>query len=121
MYPSLNTTSAIAAHLDGVQLITHIGDISYARGWVVLVHIALCLTDCRYVSQWEYFHNQVEPISAAVPWMTAIGNHGMVVAFRCHCDLDAERDWPGSGSVRGLDDSGGECGIAYGRLACGLH
>ena len=32
-------------------------------------------------------------------------------------DVDAEgseRDWIGSGSMRGSFDSGGECGVAYG-------
>eukprot|EP00051_Salpingoeca_urceolata_P004281 m.63959 g.63959 ORF g.63959 m.63959 type:complete len:569 (+) comp13519_c0_seq1:60-1766(+) len=85
MPPSLNTTRTITALDPTTQnLILHIGDISYARG---------------YVSQWEHFHNQIEPMSSQCVYMTGIGNH--------------ERDWPKSGSARGSDDSGGECGVAY--------
>lgn len=46
------------------------------------------VTNCAdargYTSQWEQFHDQLEPISTSVPYMTAIGNH--------------ERDWPGTGT-----------------------
>lgn len=68
MAPSRNTTDGIQAEMNDKQLLLHIGDISYARG---------------YESQWEQFHDQIEPISTRLPYMTAIGNH--------------ERDWPGTG------------------------
>jgi hypothetical protein len=84
MAASLNTTTAIRAELSETQLIHHIGDISYARG---------------YMSQWEQFHAQVADIVSRVPYMLGIGNH--------------ERDWPNSGSAVGGTDSGGECGVAY--------
>ena len=85
MFPfSLVTTHTMEERIDGVQLVAHIGDISYAMG---------------YASAWEYFHDQIQPISSSIPWMTLIGNH--------------ERDWPDSGSARGEYDSGGECGIPY--------
>lgn len=84
MPASLHTRNGILNNIEGVQLVTHIGDISYAMG---------------YSSQWEYFHQQMLPITASVPYMLAIGNH--------------ERDWPNSGSARGTTDSGGECGVPY--------
>ncbi len=40
---------------------------------------------------------QIEPISAYVPYVTGMGNH--------------ERDFPGSASLFGGGDSGGECGV----------
>ncbi|KAM7250869.1 hypothetical protein ACFE04_022752 [Oxalis oulophora] len=70
--------------------ISHIGDISYARGlsWM-----------------WDEFFTQVEPIASRVPYHVCIGNH--------------EYDWPSqpfrpdwaSGIYR--TDGGGECGIPY--------
>jgi hypothetical protein len=41
-------------------LVLHIGDISYARG---------------YVCQWDSFFEMVEPLAARAPYMTLIGNH----------------------------------------------
>ncbi|TVU40268.1 hypothetical protein EJB05_13724 [Eragrostis curvula] len=70
--------------------ISHIGDISYARGysWV-----------------WDHFFSQIEPIAASTPYHVCIGNH--------------EYDWPSqpwkpwwSAGIYGKD-SGGECGIPY--------
>lgn len=83
MIASRNTTDNIAAGGFG-DAVLHIGDISYARG---------------YVSQWDQFHDQIAPLAARLPWMVGIGNH--------------ERDWPSSGSRFNSDDSGGEAGVAY--------
>ena len=90
MEGSILTTRALTRDIEEGRLqlaasaaVFHIGDISYARG---------------YVSIWEQFFSQLEPISARLPWMTVDGNH--------------ERDWPGSGSVWTGTDSGGECGVA---------
>ncbi|KAJ6875825.1 hypothetical protein NC652_035256 [Populus alba x Populus x berolinensis] len=58
------------------------GDITYANG---------------YISQWDQFTSQVEPIASTVPYMIASGNH--------------ERDSPGTGSFYDGNDSGGECGV----------
>ncbi|KMZ73600.1 Purple acid phosphatase [Zostera marina] len=75
---------------DKPSLVSHIGDISYARGysWV-----------------WDEFFNQIEPIAAQVPYHVSIGNH--------------EYDWPTqpwrpswSYSSYGKD-GGGECGVPY--------
>ncbi|KAL4018496.1 hypothetical protein IC575_022094 [Cucumis melo] len=67
--------------IDGVF---HIGDISYATGFLV---------------EWDFFLHLINPIASRLPYMTAIGNH--------------ERDYVESGSVYILPDSGGECGVPY--------
>ncbi|KAM0834857.1 hypothetical protein ACQ4PT_063320 [Festuca glaucescens] len=79
---SLNTTDALIRDLDNTDIMFHIGDISYANG---------------YLSQWDQFTQQVEPITSRVPYMLASGNH--------------ERDFPNSGSFFNGTDSGGECGV----------
>eukprot|EP01147_Barroeca_monosierra_P007337 gene7337-9738_t len=104
--PSRNTTNGIEAELNNTDLVLHIGDISCK--WmddsdqplsVMPYKVVTNCADARgYTSQWEQFHDQLEPISTSVPYMTAIGNH--------------ERDWPGTGTT-GDKDSGGECGVAY--------
>ncbi|XP_073037547.1 probable inactive purple acid phosphatase 27 isoform X1 [Primulina eburnea] len=67
-----------------VDSIFHIGDISYATGFLV---------------EWDFFLNLITPLASRVSYMTAIGNH--------------ERDYVDSGSVYVTPDSGGECGVAY--------
>ncbi|OAY50129.1 probable inactive purple acid phosphatase 1 [Manihot esculenta] len=79
---SLNTTKQLIQDLKNIDIVFHIGDICYANG---------------YLSQWDQFTAQVEPIASTVPYMIASGNH--------------ERDWPGTGSFYGNLDSGGECGV----------
>ncbi|XP_009368528.3 probable inactive purple acid phosphatase 27 [Pyrus x bretschneideri] len=79
---SLNTTDTLIKDLDNIDIVFHIGDIVYANG---------------YISQWDQFTSQVEPIASNVPYMIASGNH--------------ERDAPGTGSFYDLNDSGGECGV----------
>ncbi|KAJ4778927.1 Purple acid phosphatase [Rhynchospora pubera] len=79
---SLNTTDTLVKDLDNIDIIFHIGDIVYANG---------------YISQWDQFTAQVEPLTAKVPYMMASGNH--------------ERDWPNTGSFYAGFDSGGECGV----------
>ncbi|CAI0446462.1 unnamed protein product, partial [Linum tenue] len=79
---SLNTTDTLIKDLDNYDIVFHIGDISYANG---------------YISQWDQFTQMVEPIASTVPYMVASGNH--------------ERDYPGSGSFYDTNDSGGECGV----------
>uniref|UniRef100_A0A383VVS5 Purple acid phosphatase n=1 Tax=Tetradesmus obliquus TaxID=3088 RepID=A0A383VVS5_TETOB len=85
MLVSLNTTARMLQDIQqhDFQLLVHNGDISYARG---------------YVTQWDNFMHQMEPLVSSVPYMTTHGNH--------------ERDWPNSGD-RFIEayDSGGECGI----------
>ncbi|XP_054823019.1 probable inactive purple acid phosphatase 1 isoform X1 [Prosopis cineraria] len=79
---SLNTTRQLIQDLKNIDIVFHIGDICYANG---------------YLSQWDQFTAQVEPVASAVPYMIASGNH--------------ERDWPGTGSFYQNMDSGGECGV----------
>ncbi|XP_021638176.2 probable inactive purple acid phosphatase 1 isoform X2 [Hevea brasiliensis] len=79
---SLNTTKQLIRELNNIDIVFHIGDICYANG---------------YLSQWDQFTAQIEPIASTVPYMIASGNH--------------ERDWPGTGSFYGNMDSGGECGV----------
>ena len=43
-----------------VDSIFHIGDISYATGFLV---------------EWDYFLNLISPVASRVSYMTAIGNH----------------------------------------------
>ncbi|TQD69495.1 hypothetical protein C1H46_044972 [Malus baccata] len=79
---SLLTTDALIKDLDNIDIVFHIGDMPYANG---------------YISQWDQFTSQVEPISSAVPYMVASGNH--------------ERDTPNTGGFYDTNDSGGECGV----------
>ncbi|EEF50779.1 Nucleotide pyrophosphatase/phosphodiesterase, putative [Ricinus communis] len=75
---------------DKPAFISHIGDISYARGYSWL---------------WDHFFTQIEPVASEVPYHVCIGNH--------------EYDWPlqpwkpdWSNSIYGTD-GGGECGVPY--------
>ncbi|KAH7866763.1 hypothetical protein Vadar_024523 [Vaccinium darrowii] len=79
---SLNTTDQLIKDLKNFDIVFHIGDMTYSNG---------------YISQWDQFTSQVEPIASTVPYMVASGNH--------------ERDWPGTGSFYDTSDSGGECGV----------
>ena len=53
---------AIADEVDSnkVDSIFHIGDISYATGFLV---------------EWDFFLQQISPVASRVSYMTAIGNH----------------------------------------------
>ncbi|KAK8508078.1 hypothetical protein V6N13_055532 [Hibiscus sabdariffa] len=75
---------------DKPTFVSHIGDISYARGYSWL---------------WDEFFNLIEPVASKVPYHVCIGNH--------------EYDWPAqpwkpdwAKSVYGTD-GGGECGVPY--------
>ncbi|CAM6097263.1 unnamed protein product [Calypogeia fissa] len=83
---SLSVIDAVttAVNTGGIDFVFHVGDISYATGFLV---------------EWESFLEIIHPVASQVSYMTAIGNH--------------ERDNPGSGSYYELVDSGGECGIPY--------
>jgi hypothetical protein len=82
--PSVNTTRRIVEEIEdnGVDMVLHIGDISYAVG---------------YLSEWESFLQQIEPVASKVPYEVGIGNH--------------EVGW--TGSFLPGEDSGGECGVPY--------
>ncbi|KAL5543906.1 hypothetical protein UlMin_007690 [Ulmus minor] len=79
---ALNTTDQLIKDLKNIDFVFHIGDMAYADG---------------YISQWDQFTAQMEPVASAVPYMVASGNH--------------ERDWTNSGSFYDVTDSGGECGV----------
>ncbi|KAJ6392851.1 hypothetical protein OIU77_022352 [Salix suchowensis] len=83
---SLSVIKAMTDEVESgnVDSIFHIGDISYATGFLV---------------EWDFFLHLISPLASRVSYMTAIGNH--------------ERDYINSGSVYGTPDSGGECGVAY--------
>lgn len=82
--PALNTTRGIKGEILSTDVVLHIGDISYARG---------------YASVWDEFFDQIQDIATYAPYMVCIGNH--------------ERDFPKSGSFYEGTDSGGECGVPY--------
>ncbi|KAM7483448.1 hypothetical protein LguiB_008031 [Lonicera macranthoides] len=75
---SLITIDQLINDLDNYNIVFHIGDLPYANG---------------YISQWDQFTAQVQPITSAVPYMIASSNH--------------ERDLPWSGSFYDTNDSGG--------------
>ncbi|KAH7528043.1 hypothetical protein FEM48_Zijuj05G0029900 [Ziziphus jujuba var. spinosa] len=83
---SLSVIKAMAEEVKSgnVDSIFHIGDISYATGFLV---------------EWDFFLNLIHPLASRVSYMTAIGNH--------------ERDYVHTGSVYITPDSGGECGVPY--------
>ncbi|XP_061995360.1 probable inactive purple acid phosphatase 27 [Rosa rugosa] len=83
---SLSVIEAVTDEINSgnVDSVFHIGDISYATGFLV---------------EWDFFLYQINPVASRVSYMTAIGNH--------------ERDYIDSGSVYILADSGGEAGVPY--------
>ncbi|XP_019450858.1 PREDICTED: probable inactive purple acid phosphatase 1 [Lupinus angustifolius] len=83
---ALSVIKAISddVNLNNVNSIFHIGDISYATG---------------FLAEWEYFLQLISPVASKLSYMTAIGN--------------LFRDYIASGSVYLTPDSGGECGVPY--------
>nr|XP_043611654.1 probable inactive purple acid phosphatase 27 [Erigeron canadensis] len=83
---SISVMQAVAGEISSghVDSVFHIGDISYATGFMV---------------EWDFFLHLIRPVATQVSYMTAIGNH--------------ERDYVDSGSQYITPDSGGECGVAY--------
>mmetsp|Transcript_8197 Transcript_8197/g.12429 ORF Transcript_8197/g.12429 Transcript_8197/m.12429 type:complete len:615 (-) Transcript_8197:57-1901(-) len=75
----------------GLDLVLHIGDISYARGYDV---------------QWDEFLDQIGPISRFLPWMVAIGNHERDFPFVSRWNKYKPSYYKGY-------DSGGECGVSH--------
>lgn len=53
---SLNTTDQLIKDLKNIDIVFHIGDITYSNG---------------YLSQWDQFTAQVEPVASKVPYMIA--------------------------------------------------
>ena len=77
---SLNTTDQLVKDLENIDIVFHIGDITYANG---------------YISQWDQFTAQVEPFASRVPYM--IGRFVLLSTFfywhliRFMCYLYIER------------------------------
>ncbi|KAL6011046.1 hypothetical protein ACLOJK_001490 [Asimina triloba] len=73
---ALNTTDTLVNDLDNFDIVFHIGDMSYADG---------------FLSQWDQFTEMVEPIASTVPYMVAryAADYGM---FH-FCIADSEHDW----------------------------
>ncbi|VFQ64511.1 unnamed protein product [Cuscuta campestris] len=75
---------------DKPAMISHVGDISYARGYSWL---------------WDNFFTQIEPITSRVPYHVCVGNH--------------EYDWPSQPWIPSWaatiykQDSGGQCGVPF--------
>lgn len=93
---AVSTIDHIRQLLPDIDLLLHIGDISYARG---------------KASLWERFFNLIEPVASAIPYMVSIGNH----------EYDHETGGENDPSGAGLgfhpswgnygDDSHGECSV----------
>lgn len=83
-----NSTAEILAHVSDVDVIIHVGDISYAMG---------------HAKKWEEWFTEIEPVATQVPYHVCLGNH--------------EYDWPTQSFKPKLfsymKDGGGECGIPY--------
>lgn len=77
---SLNTTKQLIEDLENIDIVFHIGDICYANG---------------YLSQWDQFTSQIEPIASAVPYM--IARYPLLfyfnLSFFLHIITDAEFDF----------------------------
>ncbi|KAG2678542.1 hypothetical protein I3760_11G007600 [Carya illinoinensis] len=65
---SLNTTDQLIKDLKNIDIVFVIGDLAYANG---------------YISQWDQFMSQVEPIASTVPLMVASGNHDVHSGGEC--------------------------------------
>lgn len=91
-FESVNTIKWLKRDLEELgtkpTLISHIGDIAYARGYSWL---------------WDNFFQQVEPVAASAPWHVCIGNHEYNWPTQ-----PFKPDWAPYGK-----DSGGECGVPY--------
>lgn len=59
---SLSVVKAMSDEVNNgnVDSVFHIGDISYATGFLV---------------EWDFFLHQITPVASRVSYMTAIGNH----------------------------------------------
>ena len=73
---SINTTNTIHRFTNGeletTDALVHIGDISYAVG---------------YLSEWDDFFHQIEPVSSHIPWMTGLHSICGLQWFCVHANL----------------------------------
>ncbi|XP_022867902.1 probable inactive purple acid phosphatase 27 isoform X2 [Olea europaea var. sylvestris] len=73
---SLNTTDQLIRDVKNIDIVFHIGDITYSNG---------------YISQWDQFTAQVEPIASTVPYM--IARYSTDYGMFHFCIADTEHDW----------------------------
>ncbi|KAK7317950.1 hypothetical protein RJT34_02598 [Clitoria ternatea] len=89
---SLSTMKWILRDIEALgekpAFISHIGDISYARGYAWL---------------WDHFFTQIEPVATKVAYHVCIGNHEYNWPLQ-----PWKPDWASYGK-----DGGGECGVPY--------
>ncbi|VFQ92251.1 unnamed protein product [Cuscuta campestris] len=89
---SISTLKWIARDIEALgdkpALVSHIGDISYARGYAWL---------------WDNFFAQIEPVASRVPYHVCIGNHEYDWLLQ-----PWKPEWSSYGK-----DGGGECGVPY--------
>jgi hypothetical protein len=93
MYPDASNTVASLSHYvqspnSTVKALLHIGDLSYANGYLVV---------------WDYYLEMIQPIVSRIAYLPAVGNHEVE---------DPHQKY----SLYPLDTSGGECGTVNGRL-----
>ncbi|KAI3727045.1 hypothetical protein L1987_66853 [Smallanthus sonchifolius] len=79
---SLITTNRLENDLENFDIVFHIGNLAFAEG---------------YISQWDQFTAQIQPVASRKAYMTASGNY--------------DREIFNSGSLFSSPDSGGECGV----------
>jgi hypothetical protein len=83
---AVNTSRMLRGLVNQTDLVFHIGDISYARG---------------FANVWDEFFDEIQAVCGNVPYMVCIGNH--------------ERNWNEPTSYWKGSDSMGECGVPYER------
>lgn len=91
------TLARIEEHLSELDIILHIGDLSYAFGYGI---------------EWDVFGNLIETSASQVPWMVSIGNHEYDHTSGGEKDPSGAsgQGWhPTWGNFGG--DSYGECGV----------
>ncbi|GAB4837173.1 hypothetical protein Ancab_002084 [Ancistrocladus abbreviatus] len=91
--PSVIQAMTDAVTSSPVDCVMHIGDISYATG---------------FMGEWDFFFALLYKLASRLSYMSGIGNHE-----RYNVQPQSSMDYPFSGSIYITPDSGGECGVAY--------
>ena len=85
-------------HENGVDLVLHVGDISYANGVVKI---------------WDTFMRYIEPYASAVPYMIGIGNHEYDYKTGREKSRKRKRHTDASGSEEPYDPDWGNYGAPW--------
>jgi hypothetical protein len=102
-FSAIDTTSVLLRQVTAgeIDLAMCIGDLSYSSG---------------YLSRWDAWLDQMEPVAARVPFMTTPGNHErddpFASSFYTAATTYAANERAGV-SIYNKIDSGGECGVPY--------